>query len=722
MAAKPFIRDPAGLLARVPELEEIADEDHRVLAAIESGEPHAVFAALRMGRLLGRIRKHAATARELMANRRLFLTPARGRLWLSTYNGIGASFYGESEPDFVDGSYIATHYFVVVFLPLFPLGQYLVRNATAQDGGQGYFVIGKVPFRLLLSLWSRLISLLVFAGLVAALLSLFRSTRHNEFYVVNELSVPIEAELAGRVLKVAPGSHVKDDLPTGTHAIQIFGPGRRPIENGQVSIKPGQEIIAWNVLGAAALVHRKIEYRPSSSLQSPPEPPVIHCGERVITYRSVDFAFSEPPKSIRTSGGGETKTFFGVAEPGALACLRYLQQASRDDEVAAIVGGRAQLSGYALPEFESDIGVMLQLANLAPARKLAQEARAAHPRSVAHHRIYQYVSADAGALDEVRAEYAEKRPELDEADAAYLAARLVPFGDERLARAQDLVSRFSDHGSSLVWAASAYCDVGDFASAAPIYERLRRVDPTLFRRDIVYAATAFLATGRAPAALEAIAAQFDDISDGNGDNGHTRLTLAILYARVSDRVIEAKPETLIRRLTGDDPTGMRAVARMLAGQSPPDKPGKLPDGLLTVWRHQEQAMQDGEDAIHLDANVLDEISPEIGLLIYAEAVRRNDADLDKKAQGLHRLYPQRLLDRFARYVRDGEELDQADLSHRALLRFVRSRRTDLPAAERAKLLTEAKRLAVLPGPLYRAISMWTAPAEKNPKNAPEKTP
>lgn len=729
MAVKPFIRDPAGLLSRVPELEEIAEEDRRVLAAIESGEPHAVFAALRTGRLFGRIRKHAATARELMENRRLFLVPPRGRLWLSTYNGIGASFYGESEPDFVDGSYIATHYFVIFFVPIFPLGQYLVRNAAAQDGGQGYFVLGKVPFRLLLSLWSRLITLLVFGGLVATLLSLARSTQHNNFYVVNELGVPIEAELAGRVLKVAPSSRAKADLPTGNHAIKIFGPQRQPIESGQVRIRPGQAIIAWNVLGAAALVHRKIEYRPSSAAGNAPERPAIHCGERVITYRSVDYAFADPPRSIRTSGSGETRTFFGVAEPGARACLRYLQQASRQDDAAAIVAGRAQLANYALPEFDSDMNVLVQGANLATARKLAQAGRAAHPRSVAHHRIYQYVMSEAGEREAVRAEYAQNHPELDEADAAYLAARILPPGQPRLARAKELVSRFSDHGPSLAWAASIYCDAGDFASAAPIYDRLRRVEPALYRRDLELAAAALVASGRGRVVLEEIAAQFDDASDGAIDNRQSRLMLASLYARVAERVPEAKPEvkpdTLIRRLTGDDPPALRAAARMLAGQPPPKSPGKLPEGMLTVWQHQESAILDADAAMRIDVEVLDELSSEITLLVYAEAVRRNDVDLDKKAHVLLRNAPQRVLDRFAGYLRDGDEIDQLDLVSRAILAFVRSRRTDLPAAQRASLLAEAKRLTVLSGPFARALDAWSAAdAEDRPAatKKPEKKP
>jgi hypothetical protein len=725
MAAKPFILDPSGLLARVPELEEIAEEDRRVLAAIQSGEPHAVFAALRSGRLFGRIRKHAATARELLANRRLFLVPPRGKLWLSTYNGIGATFYGENEPDFVDGSYIATHFFVLFFVPLFPLGQYLVRNATAQDGGQGYFVLGRVPFRVFLQLWSRLLTLLVFVGLVATLLSLFRSAKHNDFYVVNELGVPIEAELCGRVLKVASGTVEKADLPTGTHDITIYGPQRRTIETGQVQIRPGQQIIAWNVLGAAALVHRKIEYRSSSGPQPQQAAPTIHCGERVITYRKVDVAWSAPPSSIRTRGSGETRTHLGVAEPGARLCLRYLAQQSRDDAAAAIAVGRARLLHYALPDFENDLHVLLAQPNPTAARKLAAEGRAAHPRSVLHHRLYQMAMAESDELPAVRAEYASPPPGLDAADAAYLSARILPLGEPRRRRAKELASRFSDHGLSLAWAASVLCDAADFESAAPIYDRLRRVDPPRFRRDIELAATALLATGRGGAALEAIAAEFDGDGEPIADGRQTKLALAILYARVAERVPAAKVDTLINRLTGDDPSGLRALSRMWAGQRPPPGYTKLPEGLVTVWRLQERAIKSADNAMLIKDDALDEISLEIGLLVYAEAVRRNDPNLEKKTTELLRVATRRVLARVTRYIRDGQDSEQLDLSSRAVLRFVRSRDENLPAAERAALLAEAKRLAALPGPFTRALVAWPA-AEKSdvPKleKSPEKSP
>ena len=388
MPGKPFIRDPSGILSRVPELEDIAEEDRRVLAAIESGEPHAIYWALRTGRLFRRIRRHAQTAKELLKNRRLFLVPARGRMWLSTYNGIGATFYGEGEPDLVDGSYIATHYLVAVFVPIFPLGQYLVRRATAESGGKGFFVLGRVPFNLALQLWSRIFTLLIFAGFVAALLSLLRSAQHNDFYVVNEIGAPIEARLAGYTIKVDSGSHEKVDLPTGNHRIEIFGAQGQKLETGTVQIRPGQQFIAWNVLGAAALVKRDIEYRAQNLGPPRPTPPQLHCGDRNVVYRRIDHLFTDPPQSLRTRGSSETRSHLFVGRSGPDTCLRYLADESRRDDLVALAVGNAQAMDFAAPVLETDVDLLSRLGTDDAAIELARQGRAKHPTSVEHHRIY----------------------------------------------------------------------------------------------------------------------------------------------------------------------------------------------------------------------------------------------------------------------------------------------------------------------------------------------
>jgi len=61
---------------------------------------------------------------------------------LFTINGIGFKLYGNSDHDPETGSYLCTHYLVLLFVPLLPTGRFRV----IQDGNTYHF-LGKVPLR-----------------------------------------------------------------------------------------------------------------------------------------------------------------------------------------------------------------------------------------------------------------------------------------------------------------------------------------------------------------------------------------------------------------------------------------------------------------------------------------------------------------------------------------------------------------------------------------------
>lgn len=71
------------------------------------------------------------------------LKPIRSAPSLSTVNGIGAKMYGATDRDPEDGSYLTTLYFVIFFLPIFPIARYRVVVA----GNNSYQFIGKAPLR-----------------------------------------------------------------------------------------------------------------------------------------------------------------------------------------------------------------------------------------------------------------------------------------------------------------------------------------------------------------------------------------------------------------------------------------------------------------------------------------------------------------------------------------------------------------------------------------------
>lgn len=82
--------------------------------------------------------------RELARKERMYqeLKPISSAPGLRTVNTVGLRLYGHSDHDPETNSFATTHYFVALYLPIFPVGRYRV----IQDGS-GYRFLGKLPFR-----------------------------------------------------------------------------------------------------------------------------------------------------------------------------------------------------------------------------------------------------------------------------------------------------------------------------------------------------------------------------------------------------------------------------------------------------------------------------------------------------------------------------------------------------------------------------------------------
>ena len=91
--------------------------------------------------ILNRIETNLATARQ---NHRLFkgLKPISSAPSLLTVNGFGFAMYGNSDYDRASASYMATYYFVALFVPIFPICRYRVISTA-----DGYRFLGKGPLR-----------------------------------------------------------------------------------------------------------------------------------------------------------------------------------------------------------------------------------------------------------------------------------------------------------------------------------------------------------------------------------------------------------------------------------------------------------------------------------------------------------------------------------------------------------------------------------------------
>ena len=91
---------------------------------------------------LERVQKNLEVVRR---NVRLYgdLTPIDSAPSLYTINGCGVTLYGNTDPDPDSGSYMATYYFVLVMIPIFPICRYRVIST----GGSSYRFLGKGKLR-----------------------------------------------------------------------------------------------------------------------------------------------------------------------------------------------------------------------------------------------------------------------------------------------------------------------------------------------------------------------------------------------------------------------------------------------------------------------------------------------------------------------------------------------------------------------------------------------
>ncbi|MEI9939554.1 MAG: hypothetical protein WDO69_20225 [Pseudomonadota bacterium] len=112
--------------------------------------------------------------RPMVRRERVFgqLKPLSSAPSLRTVNGVGCTVYGESEPDMESRSYVTTHYFVFLFLPIMPLSRYRV----VRESDKGYRFLGRLPLTRA-QRWHQLIGVAACVALFIALVANGNSSR-----------------------------------------------------------------------------------------------------------------------------------------------------------------------------------------------------------------------------------------------------------------------------------------------------------------------------------------------------------------------------------------------------------------------------------------------------------------------------------------------------------------------------------------------------------------
>ena len=407
------MRDPAGICGRVPELISLAGAHPGLKAAIATGDPHAVHRALRAARRVT-TGEECATLDMLLSRRSLFLRPLGSVPSMHTVNGIGTTIYGRVEADEEAGTYVATHWFVFLFVPVLPLGQYLVSDA----GASTYRFYGRVPEGALVWAWRRAAWVSAALLLASATWAGLEAWAYAKIDVVNPLDAPLRVTIGDQVKSIPPGTRARFELPRGEWVAVIALADGTPVEAIEFDTRERAEVVALNPLGAAPIYTMVAVYGEVGSLVEPR----VHCGEERVRVHDVDDAWKDPPP---TRPREERRRVVQLAEGGWRTCAAELWQRGEAARAAEIARRVAGLFPENLDAVAMAAGLTQRADTAAAAADWLLPIADAYPLEIQIQRELAFSLQQAGRGDEALARYRELHAaNHDNPDAIYLLARV----------------------------------------------------------------------------------------------------------------------------------------------------------------------------------------------------------------------------------------------------------------------------------------------------------
>ncbi|HET9157058.1 MAG TPA: hypothetical protein VFN91_10350 [Myxococcaceae bacterium] len=681
-------------------------------AAVERGDPFAVYRALALGRLTGRLRQHRDTVKALLGNRRLFARPMKqgSGPFLGTFNGFGATLMGAAEKD--GTTQIATHVAVAVFfIPLFPFGAYVVSPAGGGAMHRSWRLFARVPLTFGTWLWQRTLSLGALAAVLYAGYGAFHATQHHVLHVLNGLNEPVNVTLGNSTMHVPPGGRQVIDLPVGTvRGIAKLDSGAE-VDDQQISVRSGSQKLVWNVAGAAPLMLGEIRYTSDRATASNDQgaEPTIYCGQRVVSIANVDFAFADPPKSISMPKGSNVivrhhLAVVPVERKGPDLCIGYLMSTGKLTEVLPLLELAARSSGWD-PARTWTLLVVARVVAPDRAIPLAEAALREKPDSIAHHRMYQALSSFRMSVADLQARYrarADGAP--SSAGAQYLYARLLrgPAGVEAV---QAGVARFPDSPDFLRYLLAVEVTRGRWKQAQEAWERLSRLAPDEAGDVLDDGITSLVALGRVPEARRQLFERFPKWQR------HVQARAAVLDARLASLSHASDGDRLVKKVEGDSTDAVMRVRAGLSGGGEGSVEKPIADYQRIVLTAPEKVPA-AASALPPMASV--GLSEAEWALSWCECVRLGEqACRQSLERSLH--YSAYDLEALARFVRgDAPSIEVIALEPtvRAAALLVRSRSPSLASGERDRLVAEARQADWVHDQIIDAIPAWTRPAAR----------
>ncbi|MFT3913216.1 MAG: hypothetical protein QM704_03725 [Anaeromyxobacteraceae bacterium] len=694
--------DPRGWLQACPELERFTAHPP-VAAAVAKGDGFALFKALRARRRTGRGPGEERALDAILAKRRLFAMPTGSAPGLYTLNGIGTRMYGRSEEG-TDGSYVGTLFFTFVFLPVWPIAQYLVSSEGAK-----YYFFGKVPISPTLRAWRLTVVALALVAAGWAGYGRWAGGRTQLVHLLNGLDTRVVVEAGGRRFDVAPREgELAVELPTGRVHVKASTEAGKPIEELDLEVPSYTKFVAYNVLGASPLVLEHVYYGPEP--KGGGVPPRYLAGQRTVVIAEVDYVFQPAPASVQTSTAGAKRTRALIADGGWRNAVDHLRFRAKQPAEAERLA-RAVLAATPGPEaFDAAWELAYDRGGMAAALEVAEAAIAADPALVNAHRMRQEFLKSLGRQAEAQRLYRELEARSpDSALAAYLRARAeAPAEADRLFEAG--LRRFPDDPNFLRAVAWTQLRAGRIAEAVDTWDRLEKVAPAEAAEMLEPRAVALATVGRGADATRLVALALDrERSYAN----------ALLYARVArfDRAPAHPPrhylETIERQASPVDGAFLKVVKASVLGEPVPAaselaaiQEPEVRDGallLLDALTAPEKAMRALAKASRAQARYVDAT---LRLMLAAEAARVDPALVEAIVGDIDGVPA--FAELLGKFIRGEDPALLADLpfEHRTALLAGRARALEAAGKDPSALLAEIRRREAVPGIVTVALERW----------------
>ncbi|MGE0431734.1 MAG: tetratricopeptide repeat protein [Planctomycetota bacterium] len=668
---------------------------------------------------------------EMRNDLRFFATPISAAPGMYTLNGVGTSLYGASDKR-RDGTYIATLFFVILFLPIIPIARYIVRPA----GGRSYNFYAKVPMWGFLGMWRRffLLGILLVAGSIAAVA--FIAGRTGTIHIVNGLPVPVWVTVGeSPALQVAAGGRKSMTFNRGPNTIvaHVDSETGREIEHLDNVALSGRSATVYNVLGAAPLYLEHARYFKSTPTNDQENDGELLIGpaHTIIQLDGVEYLFVNAPKTLSVKRSKyDTSNQIAVREelnllPGttgenALAnSLGVLRHEGLNDVASKLLINVV----HALPTNESVVNMGVGFALLGNDTGLSSQvmraAIDAGNKSMQMHRTYQQFLLSAGKRDELLDFYRGlSAAEPESGDMYYLRTRV-----EQPDAAADLyaegVIRFPDNAWVLRGAAWLEAVRGHFEECIRMYDQLAKADPDMAAELVDVRASALVAVGRNADAYALLADTADRLAkDGRADATVAISAWSLLRQDATAGADRNAPEQMMQKMAGEESRDNEQwlIYRIVTSDQPVSLTGVMKDDtdarkalefLQMMLRTPQQAIS---RAISTDNGVFGQL-PYRELLVML-AIEAHETDSDAAARKLLAAAMRMMekddieaLDAFCMEGKtDNPQLGWLDLSMQAAVSWGRARRAT-SRAEDDKWVAQLKLQSPI-GPIRRAMELW----------------